>query len=124
MNKYLKTAAVCLAFGTAFVATAALAQGEVAIPLSSGNNPFTTTLSVLIDTFKNIRAVVYVAGGFALVGMAVASMLGKISWKWLAAVAIALAVVAMAGQIVDYATGHTQGRTGTQTGQFGDTLTQ
>ena len=103
MNKYLKYLSLCLAAGLVFAAPDVLAaQGD---QLSTAGNPFDTTLKVLVDTFKNIRAVVYVAGGFALVGMAVASMLGKLAWKWLAAVAIALAIVAMAGAIVDYATG-------------------
>lgn len=109
MNKYLKYLSLCLAAGLVFMAPDALATSPTSNPSYTvgygGDNVFNTTLSVMIDTFRNVRAVVYVAGGFALVGMAVASMLGKLAWKWLAAVAIALAIVAMAGAIVDYATG-------------------
>lgn len=119
MNKYLKYLSLCLAAGLVFAAPDVLAAQTDR--LSSGN-PFDTTLDVLVDTFKNIRAVVYVAGGFALVGMAVASMLGKLAWKWLAAVAIALAIVAMAGAIVDYATGNNTSRDAGNTPGFGDTL--
>ncbi len=122
MNKYLKYLSLCLAAGLVFAAPDVLAaQGD---QLSTAGNPFDTTLKVLVDTFKNIRAVVYVAGGFALVGMAVASMLGKLAWKWLAAVAIALAIVAMAGAIVDYATGNYSSRTAGSTPGFEDTLYQ
>lgn len=119
MNKYLKYLSLCLAAGLIFAAPDVAAQGNA---LSTAGNPFDTTLKVLVDTFKNIRAVVYVAGGFALVGMAVASMLGKLAWKWLAAVAIALAIVAMAGSIVDYATGYGASRTAGGTPGFEDTL--
>lgn len=121
MNKYLKYLSLCLAAGLVFAAPDVLAAQSDR--LSSGN-PFDTTLTVMTDTFKNIRAVVYVAGGFALVGMAVASMLGKLAWKWLAAVAIALAIVAMAGSIVDYATGNNASRDAGNTPGFGDTLKQ
>lgn len=123
MNKYLKYLSLCLAAGLVFAAPDVLADAQTST-LGRGENPFDTTLTVLVDTFKNIRAVVYVAGGFALVGMAVASMLGKLAWKWLAAVAIALAIVAMAGAIVDYATGNYSSRTATGTSEFGDTLYQ
>lgn len=117
MNKYMKYAALCLALGLVFVGPDALAQTAKL----ANTNPFTTTLAVLVETFKNVRAVIYVAGGFALVGMAVASMVGKLAWKWLAAVAIALAIVAMSGAIVDYATGQ-QARTAGDARQFDDTL--
>jgi len=118
MNKYLKYLSLCLAAGLVFAAPDVLATNA----LSTGSNPFDTTLTVMTDTFKNVRAVVYVAGGFALVGMAVASMLGKLAWKWLAAVAIALAIVAMAGAIVDYATGYRASRSAGNTPGFEDTL--
>lgn len=122
MNKYLKYLSLCLAAGLVFAAPDVLAAQSD--QLSTAGNPFDTTLKVLVDTFKNIRAVVYVAGGFALVGMAVASMLGKLAWKWLAAVAIALAIVAMAGAIVDYATGNYSSRSAGSTPGFEDTLYQ
>ncbi len=118
MNKYLKYLSFCLMAGLVFTATGALASGGAGV---GGSDAFETTLSVMVETFKNIRSVVFVAGGFALVGMAVASMAGKLAWKWLAAVAIALAIVAMAGAIVDYATG---GDRSEQTPDaFEDTLT-
>lgn len=122
MNKYLKYLTFCIAAGLVFVAPDALAVGSASTNLTSGENPFSTTLTVMLDTFKNIRAVIYVAGGFALVGMAVASMVGKLQWKWLAAVAIALAIVAMSGAIVDYATGGITSRAGSGTGDMTSTL--
>ena len=63
----------------------------------------------LSDLFKNSRIILFVIGGFGLVALAFQAIFGKVKWPWLAALAFGLALVAIAGAVVDYATG---GRTG------------
>ena len=58
---------------------------------------------ILKTTFKNVRVIVYILGAFGLIGIAVGGILGKINFKWLAYLAIGLAIVAAADAIVRYA---------------------
>ncbi len=98
MTKFLKYfvffAVIALAF-TAFEASAALGGGE---------NVFDTIITRMTTTFKNVRAVIFVVGGFGLVGLGFAAIFGKVRWSWLAALAAGLAIVAVAGAVVDYVT--------------------
>ena len=77
-----------------FVATGASASGNV----------FQTVLERMLTTFRNSRSVIFVVGGFGLIGLGFAAIFGKVNWKWLAALACGLAIVAVAGQVVDYVT--------------------
>ena len=54
--------------------------------------------------FQASRTILFIVGGFGLIGIAFAAIFGKMQWKWFAALAIGLAIVAAAGAIVDYAT--------------------
>ena len=94
MNKYLKYAMMSLAVAMVFVATSASASGNV----------FSTVLARMLTTFRNARSVIFVVGGFGLIGLGFAAIFGKVNWKWLAALACGLAIVAVAGQVVDYVT--------------------
>ncbi len=80
---------------------------------------FDTILDKGRDLFSNVRTVVFVLGGFGLVGLAVASIFGRPMWKWFAFLALGLVVVAVAGAIVDYFTGEDAIREG---GTASDTL--
>ena len=117
MTKFLKYfvffAVVALAF-TAFEASAG--------NLGGSNNVFDTVIERMTTTFKNVRAVIFVIGGFGLVGLGFAAIFGKVRWSWLAALAAGLAIVAIAGAVVDYVTraDSVQEATGGQT--FDDTL--
>lgn len=112
MTKYLKYLALFGLVALVFTATGANAQ-----------DAFGTVISKMTDTFKNARAVIFVLGGFGLVGLGSAAIFGKINWKWLAALAVGLAIVAIAGAIVDYATTNTSGSVSDFTGSnFVDTL--
>ena len=57
-----------------------------------------------LDTFAAVRTIVFIVGGFGLVGIACAAIFGKMNWKWFAFLAIGLAILAAAGAIVEYAT--------------------
>ena len=79
--------------------------------------PFLTVVKKLVDAFVNTRTVIFVVGGFGLVGLAVGAIFGKVNWKWLA---IGLVIVAVAGAIITYATNTDIKTLGTE---FSDTLT-
>lgn len=54
--------------------------------------------------FQNVKTVVFVMGGFGLVGLAVGAIFGAVKWKWFASLAFGLLILAIASQIVDYFT--------------------
>ncbi len=78
---------------------------------SGGTGEASDVFSIVIGKglalFKEVRTIVFVLGGFGLVGLAVASIFGRPMWKWFAALALGLVVVAVAGAIVKYFTGET-----------------
>ena len=125
MNKFLKYLSFFAIVALAFVATDAFAgasgigsQGSMA---GDQGNVFTVVLDKMLTTFRNVRAVIFVVGGFGLVGLAFAAIFGKVKWSWLAALAVGLAIVAVAGAVVDYVTQQGQNAHGS-TQKFEDTL--
>ena len=104
MNKFLKYLSFFAIVALAFVATDAFAGNADPANLGNGENVFTTVLDRMIVTFQNVRAVIFIVGGFGLVGLAFAAIFGKVKWSWLAALAVGLAIVAVAGAVVDYVT--------------------
>lgn len=117
MNKMLKMMCYIAVMTVAFAATNAFAQG-----LGGGDDVFATILTRMVTTFQNVRSVVFVLGGFGLVGLAFAAIFGKVQWKWLGALAAGLAVVAVAGAVIDYVTQSDASQQAYQGGQLGDTL--
>jgi hypothetical protein len=79
-----------------------------------------------LEVFLAVRTIVYIVGGFGLVGLGFAAIFGKINWKWFAALAVGLAIIAAAGAIVEYATtggGAYNNSTGVGVGsEFQDTM--
>ncbi len=57
------------------------------------------------SVFKSVKTIIFIVGGFGLVGLAFAAIFGKVNWKWFASLAVGLAILAAAGSIVEYATG-------------------
>ena len=97
MNKFVKYALWSLAIAVAFTATGAFAQ-------AASGNVFSVAMGRLITTFQNSRSIIFIIGGFGLIGLGFAAIFGKVRWPWLAALATGLAIVAVAGQVVDYVT--------------------
>ncbi len=58
-----------------------------------------------VIVFRNVRSIVFILGGFALVALAVMAIFGKPNWKWFAMLAVGIFVVAIAGAIVEYLAG-------------------
>ena len=122
MNKFLKYLSFFAIVALAFVATDAFAQvGNQGNMAGDSGNVFTVVLDKMLTTFRNVRAVIFVVGGFGLVGLAFAAIFGKVKWSWLAALAVGLAIVAVAGAVVDYVTQQGQDAHGS-TQKFEDTL--
>ena len=96
MNKFLKfTLNLCLVtliVGICFWADSAMAN----------NQAFGTITNKATNTFKNVRNVVFVAGAFTLVAIAVGALFGKINWKWFISLLVALCILAIAGGIITY----------------------
>ena len=127
MNKFMKYLSFFAIVALVFVATDAFAAGTgnataKANVLGSTNDVFGTVLSRMVTTFQNVRSVIFVVGGFGLVGLAFAAIFGKVKWSWLAALAVGLAIVAVAGAVVDYVTRANVNQQTGATPALGDTL--
>ncbi len=72
---------------------------------SSGSDVFSTAYAKAIEAFVGVKYIVFILGGFGLIGLAFFAIFGRIHWKWFAGLLVGLAAVAAAGMIVDYATG-------------------
>lgn len=117
MTKFLKYFVFFAVIALAFTALEASAG-----TLGASSNVFDTVIGRMTTTFKNVRSVIFVIGGFGLVGLGFAAIFGKVRWAWLAALAAGLAIVAIAGAVVDYVT---QDSANVETGglqNFDDTL--
>lgn len=64
---------------------------------------FSTASQKMGSVFQNVRMIVFIMGGFALVGFAIAAIFGKLEWKKVAILAVGLALLAVANQVVNYA---------------------
>ncbi len=73
------------------------------------------------NAFVAVKQIMFIVGGFGLVGVAFSAIAGKISWKWFAGLAVGLAILAAAGSIVDYATSTGDGD-GFAQGKLSDSL--
>lgn len=65
-----------------------------------------------LNTFQAVKTIIFVVGGFGLVGIAFVAIFGKVNWKWFAGLAVGLAILAAAGSIVNYATGDSNATSG------------
>ena len=94
MLKFLKVCALAAFVVLVFSADAQAADSVFKIVVKKG-----------VALFREIRTIVFVLGGFGLVGLAVASIFGRPMWKWFAFLAMGLVVIAVAGAIVTYFAG-------------------
>ena len=76
---------------------------------AAADDIFEKAFQVTSSVFKNVRYIVYIIGGFGLIGLSVAAMMGKMQFKWLIYVCLGLALVAAADMIVQFATQDVRG---------------
>ena len=72
---------------------------------SAQSSVMQTSQEKALNVFTAVKTIIFVVGGFGLVGVAFGAIFGKVNWKWFAALAVGLAILAAAGSIVEYATG-------------------
>ena len=57
-----------------------------------------------VEVIEHYKPVVYIMGGFGLIGVAWGAIFGKMNWKWFANLSIGLFLVAWMGSVIDYFT--------------------
>jgi len=82
----------------------ALAFVLLTVADASAKDIFETVEEKGMEVFKAVKNVIFIVGGFGLVGLATAAIFGKVNWKWFSYLAVGLMILAAAGAIIDYAT--------------------
>lgn len=103
MKKLFSVLAWSLVIGTFCLAGSAMAGpgGE--------NESWVIIFDKVTEVFQNSRKLIFIIGGFGLIGLAFAAIFGKVQWKWFAGLCVGLGIVAIAGYIVDYVTEDSSG---------------
>ena len=99
-----------------FAAGGAMAAGETSQTVVGA------AIAKSANVFQSVRTIVFVIGGFGLVGLAVQAIFGKVKWPWFGALAVGLGVLAAAGAIISYATG--DNITTSSSGSYNDTFSR
>ena len=94
MNKLFSIMAMALVAGVMLWAGDAFA----------GNSAWTIAFDKVSEAFQYSRKMIFIVGGFGLIVLAFFAIFGKLNWKWFAALCVGLAIVAIAGLIIDYVT--------------------
>ncbi len=72
---------------------------------SAQSSVMETSQQKALNVFTSVKTIIFIVGGFGLVGLSFGAVFGKVNWKWFASLAVGLAILAAAGSIVNYATG-------------------
>lgn len=72
---------------------------------AQANDIMTTAQRKTVNVFNSIKMIIFIVGGFGLVGLAFSAIFGKLKWTWFASLAVGLAILAAAGAIIQYSTG-------------------
>lgn len=103
IKKNIWTLAAMVLFVTIAMVGDASAQGV------SGTSLMGQASKKVSNVFEAVRTIIFILGGFGLVGVAFAAIFGKVNWKWFAALAVGLAILAAANAVVQYAAGSKAG---------------
>ena len=107
-----------LPLGAAAVAAAVTLSADPALA-----NVWQTLQSKASEGFVNTRNLVFLLGGFGIIGLAVMAFFGRFQFKWFAALIGGMVLLAVTGSIIEYVT--TDSASGSITAgrdQFKDTL--
>ena len=94
--------------------------GDASAQSTSGSTIMQTAQQKATSVFSSVKTIIFIIGGFGLVGLAWAAIFGKVNWKWFASLAVGLAILAAASSVVEYATGSTEATTAGLTTTFGN----
>ena len=95
LNKILVLCSLALVF-TVLFADVSFAQGTSVMDTATGK---------AVGLFTHVKTIIFVVGGFGLVGIAFQAIFGKVKWTWFAGLAVGLGILAAASAIINYATG-------------------
>ena len=95
LNKIMMLCSLALVFTVVF-AEASFAEGVMDVATNKA-----------VGLFKHVKTIIFVVGGFGLVGIAFQAIFGKVKWTWFAGLAVGLGILAAASAIINYATGDT-----------------
>ncbi|MCP4393830.1 MAG: hypothetical protein GY804_06135 [Alphaproteobacteria bacterium] len=83
----------------AFVAVALVVTLTFAEPAFANDAMGEITVK-MIELFQSVRTILFVVGGFGLIGLAMGAIFGNIDWKWVGALAFGLFLVAIANSVI------------------------
>ena len=75
------------------------------VSFAQGGDVMDTATSKAVGLFTHVKTIIFVVGGFGLVGIAFQAIFGKVKWTWFAGLAVGLGILAAASAIINYATG-------------------
>ena len=113
LKKLFMLCSLALVFTVMFVNASFANGGDGVMEIAAGK---------AVTIFNHVKMIIFVIGGFGLVGIAFQAIFGKVKWTWFAGLAVGLGILAAAGAIVNYATGDVMGKGAGQGAQINDTF--
>ena len=101
LKKLFMLCSLALVFTVMFVNASFAGGGNGVMEIAAGK---------AVTIFNHVKMIIFVVGGFGLVGIAFQAIFGKVKWTWFAGLAVGLGILAAAGAIVNYATGDVMGK--------------
>lgn len=112
---FLKSNRIVLFFGLVLFITVMLPETSWA---RTAQNPATAPAAFqiakdrLINLFNNSQMVLFVIGGFGLIGLSFQAVFGKVKWGWFSSLAFGLAIIGIAGSLINWVTNDTNAAKG------------
>ena len=82
-----------------------LVEPSLASPSSAAKGIFGSAQTKANDAFMNIRLIVFLVGGFGIIGLAFAAIFGKVHFRWGSGLAFGLFVLAVTASVISFVTG-------------------
>lgn len=108
---------------SAVSAGAILALSAIGATDVAAQGVWTTLQSKTSEGFTNTRNLVFLLGGFGIIGLAVMAFFGRFQWKWFAALIGGMVLLAVTGSVIEYVTtSNSSGTITNDTSKYNDTL--